>query len=62
MPIVRYESLEKWSTLVVYEIDVDLQEDGEREITEGSPTRKEFEIIGREVERIINATEVEREM
>lgn len=57
-----FEAVEVWRVLTTYRISCDTKEEGEKEITEGSPTRKEFEVVERKVERVISAIVVDLEM
>lgn len=59
MAIRTYTSKETWTVLVTYVIDSDTREEGEEDIKEGNPTRKDFEIVGRQVEQIIDVEENE---
>jgi hypothetical protein len=59
MAIRTYTSKETWTVLVTYVIDSDTREEGEEDIEEGNPTHKDFEIVGRKVEQIIDVEENE---
>lgn len=57
MALRIYEVRESWTVLVSYEIESDTQEEGISDIKESNPARKEFEVVSRQVEKIINVDE-----
>ena len=53
----RITSRESWTVLVNYKINSDSREEAEADVKEGNPTRSDFEIIDRKVEKIIEIEE-----